>query len=82
MKFSLVLLLSALTTASYASYEVWGCDQSNSVPDQDAVGVKGSFLWIWDDDDIEEVIKTGVTPQSKSCTPDADSGPCDLMQML
>jgi hypothetical protein len=27
-------------------YEVWASDQSNSVPDQTLLGIKGSFMWI------------------------------------
>jgi hypothetical protein len=80
----LVLLATITTTVSAASdsYEVWGCDQSNSVPNLDSLGTKGSLLWIWGEDDIDEVIETGVTPKSKGCTPDAAEGPCDLLDML
>ena len=31
---------------------------------------------------MERNVATGETPPSKSCTPDADAGPCDLLQML
>jgi hypothetical protein len=89
MKLYLALLFTFATATTIASrkigrasYEVWGCDQSNTVPGLDALGVQGSFLWIWDSNDVKEVIKTGVTPLSKPCTPDAKSGPCDLLQMF
>ena len=36
----------------------------------DTLGAKGSYLWIWDNADVDDVINTGVTPKSKGCTPD------------
>ena len=68
-----------------ASYEVWGVDQSNSVPNASALGVDGSWLWIWDSDDVADAVVDGASttpPKSKPCTPDATEGPCDLLQML
>ncbi len=89
MKFATALLsiLSIITTAHAeehdgSHYEVWGSDQSNTVPNLDALGIKGSYLWIWDETDVDEVITSGVTPKSKGCTPDATEGPCDLLDML
>ncbi|CAB9515623.1 expressed unknown protein [Seminavis robusta] len=76
---------------STSSYEIWGSDQSNSVANQTALGVAGSFLWIWDAEDLKETIniqlqaeqgsvstKSGEAPAPKSCSPDQDKGPCDL----
>lgn len=66
-----------------ASYEVWGVDQSNSVPNATALGVEGSWLWVWDSDDVADAVDGASTPPiSKPCTPDATEGPCDLLQML
>ena len=73
MKFSLVLTTAAATSSAVAksstTYEVWGCDQS-TVTGLDTLGAKGSYLWIWDNADVDDVINTGVTPKSKGCTPD------------
>ena len=85
MKFSLILLITAASAAAKSStttYEVWGCDQSNTVAGLDTLGAKGSYLWIWDNADVDDVINTGVTPKSKGCTPDSTEGPCDLLEML
>ncbi|KAL9189360.1 hypothetical protein ACHAXT_009035 [Thalassiosira profunda] len=77
-----------------AAYEVWACDQSNSVANAEALGTTGSLLWIWDSHDVDRVVSpppelsverssaTAATPPSKPCTPDADSGPCDLLAMF
>ena len=86
MKFSLILTAAATTSSAVAksstTYEVWGCDQSNTVAGLDTLGAKGSYLWIWDNVDVDDVINTGVTPKSKGCTPDSTEGPCDLLEML
>jgi hypothetical protein len=85
-----LLAAATLPKATFAAsdhssaYEVWGADQSNSVEGQDALGVRGSWLWIWDAEDVEEVLKSsdGGTPPSKPCTPDAEAGPCDLLDIF
>jgi len=79
----LLLLLAAPSPqvgAAASSYEVWGSDQSNSVPGQDALGVEGSWLWIWKSNDIEDMLSGGggSSPVSLPCSPDAETGPCDL----
>lgn len=64
-------------------YEVWGSDQSNSVPDATDPGTKGSFLWIWDSDSIlDQLDSPGQDAKPLSCTPDEDYGPCDLLQIF
>jgi hypothetical protein len=40
-------------------YEVWASDQSNSVADAGAAGVRGSYLWIWDSQDIDAQLAGG-----------------------
>ena len=65
-----------------SSYEVWASDQSNSVADQSAAGVKGSFLWIWDSQAIQEQINGGTDAKPLSCTPTATEGPCDLLDIF
>lgn len=86
---SLLLPLAFVATVNGAghemtSYEVWGCDQSNSVANQTALGVRGSWLWIWDSMDVASVAadNTVMTPPPKPCTPDATAGPCDLNAMF
>ena len=83
-------LLVAVTATSSTSrskpassgYEVWASDQSNSVPGQSALGVKGSFLWIWDSDDIEQQLNGGGDAVPLPCTPGTTEGPCDLMAIF
>eukprot|EP00986_Skeletonema_menzelii_P014889 scaffold10550_cov119-Skeletonema_menzelii.AAC.1 len=64
------------------SYEVWGSDQSNSVAGETSAGVHGSFLWIWDSDDIQDQLNGGADAKPLSCTPSAAEGPCDLLDIF
>ena len=62
---AILALLSASSTSaekawSTTSYEIWGSDQSNSVPNQDALGVAGSWLWIWDSSDIQKATEDAM----------------------
>lgn len=77
------LLLLTTTSVQANGYEVWASDQSNSVAGQDSLGVKGSFLWIWDSDDIAKQLNDPDTvAPSLSCTPSATTGPCDIMDIF
>jgi len=90
MKFSFaifsLLALSSTTNGenkwSTKSYEIWGSDHSNTVEGQSKLGVAGSYLWIWDSDDIQTKISTGKTPESKSCSPNDTKGPCQLFTIF
>lgn len=68
-------------------YEVWASDQSNSIPDQSA-GSFGSFIWIWDSEDIKHQIAGGPQAQPLGCDvpfgsrSPRNSGPCDLLDMF
>jgi len=76
-------LLSLLTGASAnAGYEVWAADQSNTSPGQPSLGIKGGFLWIFDSDDIEIQLATGVDAKPLSCTPSAAEGPCNMLDVF
>ena len=61
-------------------YEVWGADQSNSVPGEDARGVNGSFLWIWDSESVERQLAGGPAAKAIGCGRGSQEGrgPCDL----
>ncbi len=73
---------ASLAFASSQGYEVWASDQSNSVPNQSSLGVKGSFLWIWDSQDIERQLAGGQSAQPLGCAPGALQGPCDLLDVF
>jgi len=64
------------------SFEVWASDQSNSVPGQESLGVKGSFLWIFDSQGVMDQLagKSDATPLS--CTPENANGPCDAFDVF
>ncbi len=77
-------------------YEIWASDQSNSVPDASSTGINGSYIWIWDSDDVHAQLKDPTKEAvPKSCTPpsynnnnkdeDASSssiGPCNLWDVF
>lgn len=64
-------------------YEVWGSDQSNSVPGKD-VGTDGSFIWIWSSEDVEKQIHNGPPALPIGCDPanTPGAGPCDLKDVF
>ena len=68
--------------AKSGKYEVWGSDQSNSVEDEKTPGVKGSFLWVWDSDSIQNQLAGGDDAAPLSCSPNKASGPCDLLDVF
>ncbi len=95
----LTLLLSSshLPAASSASqnirrvntgnrtYEIWGADQSSTVPNQASLGLRGGSLWIWTEDAIQKTMsKKPVIPLP--CKPKPASGtwagPCDWFDIF
>jgi len=65
--------------ASPVGYEVWGSDQSNSVPGESSRGVNGSFIWIWDSVDVEAQAAGGPDAQAVGCAGMGGApGPCDV----
>ena len=64
-------------------YEIWGSDQSNSVPGKN-VGTDGSFIWIWSSVDMERQIHNGATARPMGCDPanTPGAGPCDLKEVF
>mmetsp|Transcript_27182 Transcript_27182/g.32137 ORF Transcript_27182/g.32137 Transcript_27182/m.32137 type:complete len:626 (-) Transcript_27182:326-2203(-) len=63
-------------------YEVWGSDQSNSVPSQSSAGINGSYLWIWDSKSIGTQLEGGADATPLSCTPSDSTGPCNLLDVF
>ncbi len=65
-------------------YEVWGADQSNSVAGADARGVDGSFMWVWNSEDISRQISRGTLAQSLGCDGNnvPGEGPCDIKDVF
>lgn len=70
------------------SYQIWASDQSNSVPDAAGLGTRGSYLWIWDSDGMENQIAGGEDAVPVGCVPASDEtglepeGPCDLLDVF
>lgn len=69
-------------TKGGTQYEVWGCDQSNSVADATAPGQKGSLIWIWDSESIQDQLDGGADATPLSCSPSKAAGPCDLLDIF
>ena len=64
-------------------YEIWAADQSNSAPGQSSVGVRGSFLWIFDSADVTAQLDGGPDAPPQSCSPSPGStGPCDILAVF
>ena len=65
-------------------YEIWGSDQSNSVADAESRGVNGSWIWIWDSEDVEQQIATGKVAQPLGCdgSNQPGDGPCNVYDVF
>lgn len=63
-------------------YEIWAADQSNSSPDAVTYGDNGSFLWIWDSNDVNIQLDGGADANPLSCHPDETTGPCNLLDIF
>ena len=71
------------TEPNNAGYEVWAADQSNSVAGVASRGVTGSFMWIWDSEDIEVQLGGGPDAPPVGCSPDPSvPGPCDVLDVF
>jgi hypothetical protein len=86
---SLALFLLVLSigccgcSARKKEYEVWASDQSNSLLGQASLGVRGSYLWIYESDDIEKQLSSaGTNALPLSCTPNDTIGPCDILRIF
>jgi hypothetical protein len=90
--FTLTLSFAAGVLASGKSdddvaYEVWASDQSNSVSDAGSRGVKGSYIWIWDSEDINTQLSGGPDAVPSGCDRfrrdrPSSPGPCDLLDVF
>jgi hypothetical protein len=77
------LFLACACSATTTNYDVWAADQSNTAPGQTGLGVKGGLLWIWNGKAIERLVTFGgKPPKPLPCTPDAEQGPCDILEMF
>lgn len=56
-------------------YEVWASDQSNSVAGKTALGIDGSFIWVWKSRDVEAQLTGGTPAQPVPCA--GTAAPCD-----
>jgi len=80
--------MSLAVTASVAvadiPYEVWGSDQSNSVAGATGPGQLGSFLWVWDSEDVNTQLGGGDDAQAMGCDPanTPGAGPCDMLEVF
>lgn len=70
--------------ANSGGYEIWGSDQSNSVSDVTSRGVNGSFMWIWDNKDMEKQLSGGKAAKPLGCDGKnrAGDGPCDVHEVF
>ncbi|CZF85663.1 hypothetical protein [Grimontia marina] len=85
--FSIAFLATSIVNAK-DGYEVWASDQSNSISDAAGVGVKGSYLWIWDSKDIEAQLSGYGDAKPIGCGKNNNgqsvnnAGPCDLLDIF
>ncbi len=68
------------TRGTGPGYEIWGADQSNSVAGAEARGVDGSYIWVWNSEDVTRQVNQGTTAQPLGCDGNnrAGDGPCDI----
>ncbi|KAG7367631.1 hypothetical protein IV203_030302 [Nitzschia inconspicua] len=63
-------------------YEVWGSDQSNSVPGITSPGTKGGFVWIWNSTQVDTQIDGDGDAVPMTCTPTQANGPCNILDVF
>ncbi len=67
------------------AYEVWASDQSNSVAGAAGLGSLGSYIYVWDSDDVKKQISGGSAAKPVGCGADANAagkGPCDIREIF
>ncbi len=87
MTVALLLILSMPVSAKNGKnvpYEVWGADQSNSVSSAPSRGTIGSWIWVWNSEDVHSQITNGTTAQPLGCDGNNNpgDGPCDLLDVF
>ncbi len=81
-------LINVASADNKNAYEVWASDQSNSVSNAQSPGVSGSFLWIWDSEDIEDQLAGQGDAKPIGCGKNhngkapSNVGPCDLLDVF
>ncbi|MBX2865943.1 MAG: hypothetical protein KTR27_20525 [Leptolyngbyaceae cyanobacterium MAG.088] len=77
-------LALADTHGDHSGYEIWGADQSNSVADVESRGVNGSFIWVWDSQDVEKQLETGEIAKPLGCDGNNQpgEGPCNVYDVF
>ena len=73
-----------MAAAEHHGYEIWGSDQSNSVADVESRGVKGSWIWVWDSQDVEQQLATGEAAEPLGCDGQnrPGEGPCNIYDVF
>ncbi|NEQ48460.1 MAG: hypothetical protein F6K00_34995 [Leptolyngbya sp. SIOISBB] len=73
-----------LASAEHPEYEIWGSDQSNSVADAEGRGVNGSWIWVWDSQDVETQLTTGEVAEPLGCDGQnrPGDGPCNVYDVF
>ncbi|MGB6299701.1 MAG: hypothetical protein WBF90_26480 [Rivularia sp. (in: cyanobacteria)] len=83
---AIVLTASPVLGRKYDNrgYEIWGSDQSNSVPNIKSRGVNGSWIWVWDSKDVTKQLKNGKEAKPLGCDGNnrAGEGPCNLLDVF
>jgi hypothetical protein len=86
LKTSLTAVAAALSLSVTASvsansaripYDIWASDQSNSVAGAPARGVDGSYMWIWNSEDVERQLAGETQPYGPDGNTDAYPLLCD-----
>ena len=79
-----LLTVSCSTVTESEDYEIWGSDQSNSVSDVDALGVSGSWIWVWDSKDVAAQLEGGEAAKPLGCNGKniPGEGPCNLYEVF
>ena len=86
---ALATVLAGISTINVAAakasdYEIWGSDQSNSVAGAGSRGVQGSWIWVWDSQDMLQQLKTGEAAKPLGCDGKnrAGDGPCNVYDVF
>jgi len=73
-----------MAAAEHHGYEIWGSDQSNSIADVESRGTNGSWIWVWDSEDVENQLATGEVAEPLGCDGQniPGEGPCNVYEVF
>lgn len=84
LSFVMITSISCSRHVPVSKYEIWASDQSNTVAGESGRGLKGGYIWVWDQQDVESQLQGGALARPLGCDGKnmAGDGPCDIQDVF